>query len=495
VSTVYDRLMAQDQRIAEGPTPRHATAYATSPVVSTAIVRAHAGPLLRLAVPVVLAELGWMTMGLVDTIMVGPLGPDAIGAVGLGGSLFMAVAIFGMGMLLGLDTLVSQAFGARRLDECHRWLRSGLLLGAIIAVPFTIGLVWASDRLDLLGLHPDVERLTSPYLGVVSWSLPVLLCYAAFRRYLQGMSVVRPIMFALVSANLVNVAANWTLIYGHFGAPALGVAGAAWATNLCRLYLAAVLLGAILVHDRRTGGTLRRSAAAGTTRRLRRLIALSLPAALQVTLEVGVFAAATALAGKLSPVALAAHQVALNIAAFVFMVPLGMASAGAVLVGQHIGRGDRIGAARAGWTALVTIACFMLVVAMLLVLAPRLLLIGFTRDAQVLAIGATLLAVAAVFQLFDGLQVVATGILRGIGDTRTPMIWNLAGHWFGGLPIGWTLCFVTGFGVLGLWIGLSVGLTIVGIVLVFVWSRRVRALVAADARVKTAAGLLRASET
>jgi MATE family multidrug resistance protein len=456
-------------------------APADARLVTRPILRAHLPPLLRLAIPVVVAELGWMSMGLVDTVMVGPLGPDAIGAVGLGSGLFMAVAIFGMGLLLGLDTLVSQAYGARRLDECHAWLWTGLALGVTMALPVTLVLWWSSHHLGVLGLHPAIERLTAPYVGVVSWGLLPLLLYAAFRRYLQGMSLVRPVSIALVSANLVNIAANWVLIYGHFGMSAMGVRGAAWATNLSRAYMAAVLLGAILAHDGRTGRRLRRGVTAVSWSRVRRLVTLGLPAALQVTLEIGVFAAATALAGRLDPVALASHQIALNVAAFVFMVPLGFASAAAVLVGQHVGRRDVLGAGRAGWTALVAIAGFMLVVAAVFLLAPRPLLIAFTRDAGVIAVGTRLLAVAAVFQLFDGLQVVGTGVLRGIGDTRTPMMWNLAGHWFGGLPIGYYLCFSVGLGVVGLWVGLSVGLTTVGVVLVGVWRRRARAMIAGQA--------------
>jgi MATE family multidrug resistance protein len=286
------------------------------------------------------------------------------------------------------------------------------------------------------------------------------------------MGIVRPITFALVSANLVNVASNWVLIYGNLGFPAMGVVGAAWATNLSRLYMAAVLLAAILLFDRREGGGLR-EARGLSGRRVRRLIALGLPAATQVTLEVGVFAAATALAGRLEPVSLASHQIALNVISFVFMVPLGVASAGAVLVGQHVGRSDPAGAGRAGWTALVAIATFMVAVACVFLFAPRPLLIGFTRDERVIDLGSRLLTVAAVFQLFDGLQAVATGVLRGVGDTRTPMLWNLAGHWAGGLPTGWLLCFAAGLGVIGLWIGLSVGLILVGAMLVLAWSRRV----------------------
>jgi multidrug resistance protein, MATE family len=430
-------------------------------------------PMLSLAFPVVMAELGWMTMGLVDTLMVGRLSPEAIGAVGIGTSLFMGVCIFGMGLLLGLDTLVSHAFGASRVDDCHRWLLHGVALSLLLSAPIT-GIVLAlSAALAGWGLHPDVLRLTQPYLDVLAWSIPPLLLYASFRRYLQGMGVVRPVMIALVLANILNVFVNWLLIFGRLGAPAMGVRGSAWATVCARVVMAGVLLGVILYreHGRRPG--LFETSLRIEPSRMRQLLALGLPAAGQVTLEVGVFAAATALAGRLAPASLAAHQIAINLAAFTFMVPLGVASAGAVRVGQAVGRRDPAGAARSGWTAILFGALFMSSAAAAFLIVPRTLIGAFTSDASVVAIGVSLLFVGAVFQLFDGLQGVATGVLRGLGDTRSPMLWNLAGHWFIGLPLGYTLCFGAGLGVIGLWWGLSVGLIICGIALISVWSRRV----------------------
>ncbi len=318
------------------------------------------------------------------------------------------------------------------------------------------------------------SRCSSLYFVVIIWSTPFLLLYAAFRRYLQGIHLVTPITFALVSANLVNAGGNWTLIYGHLGFPALGVAGAAWATFVSRAYMAAVLLAAIVAHDRWRLSDLR--AATVRSGSLRRLIELGFPAASTVALEVGVFAAATAFAGRLAPVSAASHQIALNIAAVSFMVPLGLASAGAVRVGHAVGAGDPPRAAAAGWTAILLGVAFTLLAATAFFLAPRTLIGLFTREEAVLALGSTLLFVAAIFQLFDGLQIVATGTLRGLGDTRTPMITNLAAHWLFGLPVGYTLCFTIGLGVVGLWIGLSTGLTIAGLVLVWFWHRRVRQL-------------------
>ena len=442
--------------------------------------------MLTLAVPVVMAELGWMTMGLVDTLMVGRIGPEAIGAVGIGSSLFMGVCIFAMGLLLGLDTLVSHAFGAGRIDECHRWLAYGVTLSLLLSIPVTILVLALSCALGRWGLHPAVLALTQPYLDVLAWSIPPLLLYASFRRYLQGMGVVRPVMIALVLANILNAFVNWLLIFGHWGAPALGVRGSAWGTVVARVVMAGVLLGVIVYRERSLVASrlprLQRNDPLIASRRglnlepMRRLLALGLPAASQVTLEVGVFAAATALAGRLAPAALAAHQIAVNFVALTFMVPLGIASAGAVRVGHAIGRRDYEGAARSGWTAILFGVAFMSCAAAVFLLIPRTLIGAFTSEPAVLSIGVSLLFVGAIFQLFDGVQGVSTGVLRGLGDTRTPMLWNLAGHWFIGLPLGYTLCFVMGLGVVGLWWGLSTGLIICGVALLTAWSRRVAAL-------------------
>ena len=439
-------------------------------------LRGELKPMFALAGPVVLAELGWIAMGVVDTLMVGPLGAEAIGAVGIGSALFMAVGVFAMGMLLGLDTLISQSFGAGRLDECHRWLVHGVVLALALTVPITALLFLLDASLPTWGLDPAVLEPARSYLRIVTWSLLPLLLFAAFRRYLQATGGVRPVMMALILANVVNAIVNRALIQGHFGAPALGVRGAALATVLSRLFMAAWLLWAILARERGRSPGLFETTLRIDMSWMRRLCALGLPAAGQLTLEVGVFAAATALAGRLPPSALAAHQIAINIIAVTYMVPYGISSAGAVRVGHAIGRGDFSAAVRSGWTALLFGATFMTGAAIVFVTLGARIIGAFTADPAVLTAGVSLLAIGAVFQLFDGLQGVATGVLRGAGDTRTPMLWNLAGHWFIGLPLGYTLCFAAGLGVAGLWWGLSVGLIICGIALVTTWLRRTAAL-------------------
>ena len=429
-------------------------------------------PTLALAVPVVLTELGWMVMGVVDTVMVGPLGTEAIGAVGLGNILFFMVNTFGYGLLLGLDTLVSQAFGAGKLDECHRSMAQGVYLSVALAVPSMAACWVVTSWLPALGIDASIAGPTRPYMNALSYSFLPLFGYVALRRYLQAMNVVRSVLIALVTANLVNWGANWVLIYGHLGMPRLGVAGSGWSTVIGRSWMLLALVVAVVAHDRRTGGGLWRSDLRPDWRRMRRLIGLGLPAAAYLALEVGVFTLASVFAARLGVAALAAHEMALQLASLTFMVPLGVSSAGAVRVGQAIGRGDLPGAGRAGWMALAIGLGFASCSALMFLSLPRTLLSIYTDDPSVLSLGATLLAIAAVFQLLDATQVIAAGNLRGAGDTRTPMLCNLVVHWFVGLPVGYIMAFTLGKGVVGLWLGLMTGLILSGLVLLGAWSRR-----------------------
>jgi MATE family multidrug resistance protein len=427
-----------------------------------------------LAWPVILAEVGWVLMGIVDTIVVGPLGPAAIGAVGTGSTMFFALMVLGTGTLLALDTFVSHSYGAGRIDECHRWLHTGLQLAVVMSVVLVAAGLAGVRLLSWSGIQPEVLALLQPYLTALLWSAPALLFYTVLRRYLQAMNTVRPILGAVVLANLINAAANVVLVYGYLGLPALGVIGSAYATLIARMALVLMFWRVVAARERQWPSGLYGVPFRWAIEPMWRLVRLGAPAALQVTLEVGVFAAAAALAGRISASALAANQIVVNIIGFFFMVPFGLSSAAAIRVGQAMGRRDPAGVRRAGWSALGLALAFAAVVATLFVVAPQPFIRVFTADAAVLQTGVVLLLVCAVFQPFDGFQTVSTGALRGLGDTRTPMIANLIGHWGLGLPLGYALCFSRGWGVLGLWVGLSAGLVLIGSVLIVAWSRRSR---------------------
>jgi multidrug resistance protein, MATE family len=429
---------------------------------------------LRLALPLIIAEVGWMSMGIVDTIMVGRL-PDsavAIGATGLGQSLYHSIAIFGGGLLLGLDTFVSQAYGRKDLNDARLSLVNGLFLaGALTPILMLIVLCWP-PLMQHFGISGELVDPMRPFLRALNWGTLPLLAYFALRRYLQAVNVVIPIMFALISANIVNLVGDWALIYGHLGLPAMGITGSGWATCVARIYMAGVLVVTLLwveskrILPRWTGEVrvdLRRVAA---------LLRLGTPAATQIFLEIGAFSAATALIARLGPVPLSGHEIALNCAALSFMVPLGISSAAAVRVGQQLGRKDPEGARRAGWSAIILGAGFMTCSGLVFVSIPLWISRLFSPDPVVIRTGARLLLVAAAFQLFDGLQTVATGALRGSGDTKTPMLANFVAYWLIGLPVGYFLCFKLGWGAVGIWIGLCGGLMMIGSALLLTWHRR-----------------------
>jgi multidrug resistance protein, MATE family len=437
-------------------------------------IRREFRPMLRMAAPLALAELGWMAMGIVDTIMAGPLGPAAVGAGILGNMVFYPLAMSFTGLLLGMDTLVSQAFGARDPQDCRRTLVNGVWLAAALT-PVTVGLTMASiPVLWAVKANPRVMVECAPYMRNLEWGLLPLFLFSALRRYSQAVNVVKPVMFVLVSANIVNFAGNWVLMYGHWGAPAMGLAGSGWSTSISRVYMAAAMAAAVIWEERRSGRAAVRLSWRPEWRRIRRLVSLGLPATGQIAFEGAVFGIVTVLAAKLDEVSLAAHGIAVQVIATTFMVPLGISSAAAVRVGQAVGRRDERGAAAAGWSALAIAGLFMGTAGIALWVAPRFIVHRFIADAAVIAAGATLLRIAAFFELFDGLQVVATGALRGLGDTRSPMIAHFIGYWIIGMPIVYVLCFPMGWGARGIWIGLTVALIVIGVALVAVWRARLR---------------------
>jgi len=436
--------------------------------MSTAImmVREEWRPMLRLALPLVAAELGWMTMGVVDTIMAGHAGRELLGAVALGHGLYYTFAVFGIALMFGLDPLVAQAFGRGDLSDCKRSLAAGLAMAVLLSPPLT-ALAWMMGPvMDWFRIDPSLREETQGYLRAVSLGTFPLMLYGSFRRFLQAQDIVRPVMMTLISANIVNIFGNYCLIYGHFGFPKLGAAGAGYATTLARIYMVAVLCAVTVARDGWGGWT-----EWPGWRRVGEVWRMGLPAALQISFEVAIFALTTAMLGALGPVAIGGHQIALNLASITYMIPLGISSAAAVRVGQAVGRKDGGGARRAGWVGIGMGAAFMLAASLTFWIMPVLLARIYTTDGEVIAMAVSLLAIAAWFQFFDGVQAVATGALRGLGDTRTAMATHIVCYWLIGLPLGWWLTYSRGWGARGLWTGLSAALILIGIVLLAAWRK------------------------
>jgi len=424
--------------------------------------------MLALAAPIVTADLASVAMGVVDTVMAGPLGPVAIGAGSLGGTLFYPIAIGGTGILLGMDPLVAQSFGAGDRADCRRTLVNAAWLGAALSAPILLALWSLIPLLGATGTNPRVLFLFATYMKALLWGVPPMLISTAFRRYLQAVNVATPVAFALVSANLVNIAGNYALMYGHWGFRARGLEGSGYSTSVARLYMLAVLVAAVVRRERGGSPVSFRPDAA----RLRRIFALGFPASMQILAEGAVFGVVTVFAARLEEASLAAHGIAVTVVSTTYMVPLGISSAAAVRVGQAVGRKDPRGVAASGWAALAIGALFMAAAGVALWIVPQWIVAIVTHNAAVLAVGVSLLRIAAFFELFDGLQTVATGALRGLGDTRSPMLAHLFGYWGVGLPVAYLLCFRFGWGAAGIWVGLCAALILIGSILLAVWRRR-----------------------
>lgn len=422
-----------------------------SPSVRQEIVAA-----VRLAAPVALVQLGLMLMGVVDTMMLGHYSPQALAAAGVGHVFCAVVQMLGYGVVAALDPLLSQAYGAGDRTALGAHLQRGIVLAAILTVPLSLFMWDTRWFLELTHQQPVVVGNAALYIRAMAWgNLPFLL-FAAFRLALQAMSIVRPAVAAIVLGNVLNLAGNYLFIYGRFGFPALGIVGSGYSTSLSRWAMCAWLVIAARRHIAPfwRGFTAEAVAWRPHVRSLR----LGLPIGVHNSLELCLFLTVALLMGQMGVAELGGHQIALNLSALSFMIPLGIGGAAATRVGNAIGRQDMPAARRAAAVCLGLGAGVMSLFALLFATAPRLLAALYTADPAVLTVAAALIPIAAAFQIFDGVQVVSAGILRGSADTTYPAAVALVGFWLLGLPGGWYLAFREQMGARGLWWGLTVGL-------------------------------------
>jgi MATE family multidrug resistance protein len=411
-----------------------------------------------------------MAMGALDTVMVGRVSATALAAVAIGNLYFFGMAVFGMGVLYALDPVISQAAGAGDDVGVARGVQRGGVLALGLSVIAMALLLPASPLLTLARQPPDVIPIAAGYAHGLILGMPAFYGFVVLRQSLQAMARVRPILVTVLAANLVNVFLNWVLVFGNLGMAPLGAVGSAWATSTSRWFMV-VVLAAVAWGDLRPAlRPLRPEALA--LRPLMRFIRVGAPIGAQQWLEFGVFGAAGLLMGLLGTVAIASHQVALQLAALTFMIPVGIAQATSVVVGQAVGRGDPEGARRAVGAGMVTVTAFMSFTAVMFLTLPGPLSRIFSNDPMVVGAAALLLPIAGVFQVFDGLQVAGAGALRGVGDTRVPMILTLIGFWVIGLPACVALGFGADLGPRGVWWGLALGIGVVAVLLVLRIRRR-----------------------
>lgn len=420
-----------------------------------------------LSAPLIAGHAGNQLMALVDTAMVAPLGAAALGGTGIGNGLYFALTILGLGCVLGMDPVIAQALGAGETTRARRIFWQGIRVAVLVGVPLTLAVALVPLLLPVLRVDEATAEQARRYLlGRLPNVLPFLL-FAASRAYVQALGTTRPIVVAMIVANLTNLVGNAFLIYGddflawaglpRVGLPAMGTFGAGLSSALSQICALGVMAYAVRAIPAPADPDRRKRDAAVE----RNILRIGLPVGLQMLAEVGAFASAGVLAGKISANAAAGHQIAIALASFTFTVTLGVSAASSVLVGRAVGRGDTAAARRAGVLSFVVAAAFMLVAAGVFLAIPRQLASLMAPTEDVVRATVPLLMIAAVFQISDGVQAVGAGALRGAGDTRSGLYANVVGHYFVGLPLAAILAFVLGHGAPGLWWGLSAGLTAV----------------------------------
>lgn len=424
--------------------------------------------LLRLAAPLAVVQLGYQLLGAVDTAVAGRLDATSLSATGIASSLFFAVSALGLGIGIALDPLIAQALGAEDKNKARNNLWVGLVILAVLSVPLAAAILWVTFNLDKWGVPREVARLAGEYTWARLPSLLPFLLALGLRSWLQAERITKPILWAVFATNVVNLLGDLLLVYGDVGLSriglpgvgleSLGVAGIGWSTTFSAATQFLVLLSFC--------GPALPAVWAPFKSTVWRILDVGSPVALHVAAEIGVFATFQVLAGRMGEVSSAAHQTAITIAAASFSICIGVGAATCVEVGRAVGARQVDEVRRAGFAgmSLGTLVMFLFAIAMWVV--PESLARLLTDEPEVIELAATLLRIAGFFQLVDGLQAVASGALRGLTDTRYAFVVNLVAHWLFGLPFGLFLAYPMGMGVAGLWWGMTLALTLVGVLVV-----------------------------
>jgi MATE family multidrug resistance protein len=427
--------------------------------------------IIYLGLPIIIGQVLQMSMGFVDTVMAGNLSPEDLAAVAIGSSFMTPVFVFSMGLLMAMNSIISQNLGSGKILEIGRNFRQAVYLSQIMAwISFFVvrNLEW---MMVYLGIEQQVVDLAQGYIEAMSWGLPAITLYMVFRFFNEGISITRPTMYFAFVGLLFNILGNYTLMFGNFGFPALGAVGTGWASSIVAF---AMLIGIAIY-------TLTRKAyekyqLLSDFRKpdfeyMKEIITIGTPIGISTFMEVSMFATVALLMGKMGTAIVAGHQIAINITALIFMIPLGLSNAITVRVGQARGRGDWEGVKRSGFAGIGITVGIMLVTATMLITIPEFLVGIYTDDSNVQSIAVSLLAMAAIFQISDGLQVSGAGALRGLKDTKIPMIVNFTAYWLIGIPAGYAFGLWLDYGPQGLWVGLICGLTVAAILhnARFVW--------------------------
>jgi len=440
-------------------------------------LKKHIVSTFQLAYPVIIGQLGIIMMGVVDSLMVGKLGAAPLAASALGGSSAFIVLIIGIGVSYAVTPLVAIAVGAGRFEDCGIYFRQSLLVNSILSIIIAVIIYFAADLIKYFDQPVEVQNQAVDYMRIIGLSSIPLLLFQTYKQFIEGLSIMRPAMIITLIANLVNVFANWLLIYGNLGFPALGLNGAGWATFASRAFMALALMGFVMnnkffkkydvsFHFKSINWTV-----------IKKILSLGLPSGIQYFFEVGAFSFAVVMVGWLGTKQLAAHQIAINLASISFMAVLGISVAGSIRVGNAVGMKEITETRRAGFTAILLGASTMLGAGIIFIVFRNYLPTLYVNDEVVISYASSLLIIAALFQLSDGTQAVGIGVLRGLTDVKIPTAITFIAYWIVGLPVGYLLGFNLELGVQGVWIGLLLGLTTSAILLTLRFNSRSKHIV------------------
>ena len=420
--------------------------------------RLHLRETLQLAFPVIVGQLGIILMGVVDNAMVGRIGYYPLAASALANGIFFLIFVIGMGVTYAVSPLVANAVGSGKAGQCGDILKQALTVNIFIGILLGIITYFSAELFHLMHQKEKVVEYAIPYLRILAFSIPLMMTFLTYKHFLEGLSIMRPAMIIVLLANLVNVFGNYCLIYGNFGFPRLELNGAGIATLGSRFFMMIVLilfLNQNLRVKKYRPHLLHYKIDWKVTKEI---LELGLPSGVQYFFEVGAFFFTAIMIGWFGARQLAAHQIALSIASITYMMVVGVSAAAAIRVAKYVGEGNKLETRRAGLSALILSAGFMSLCGILFFLTNHILPELYINNAEVKTIAASLILIAAFFQIFDGVQCVGLGILRGISDVTYPTAVTFVAYWIVGIPLGALLAFYFGFNVQGIWIGLSVGL-------------------------------------
>lgn len=422
--------------------------------------------LAKLSVPITIGQVALIATGFVDTIMAGHISPLALGAIAVGANLWVPVYLFGVGLMMAVSSMVSHYFGAGQFASIRDLVKQSLMVSIVLGILGFYAVRQLSILLEWIGIDAGIVPVATDYLFAVSWGIPAVSGYLALRFVSEGIGYTRPMMIIQIAGLVFNIFLNYVLMFGKLGVPAMGAVGAGWATAAVMWINLLLLVIYILGHHRYTE-IWKAEKVATDWQRTREMLRLGLPIALTLVNEVGMFSAVGLLMGSLGVVEVAAHQIAINFAGMMFMIPLGISAATTIRVGHALGEQRPHDARFRGLAGISLAGMCMFATASIMLIFPDWITSIYSNDAAVTEMAVSLLFMAAIFQLSDGIQVSAAGALRGVKDTLFPLLVSIVVYWFVGLPFSYYLGISQQFGPQGLWMGLVASLTLAALWLVW----------------------------